>query len=156
MCIRDSNTEVQNLVAGKPSFYEGPEFQERIVVAVANCGPGKALKPVRIGLWAGGTEVSRREFAAWARQIDWEPPPELLAMADQQNTSTLAEGHANGERPAHNKRATEAKYLSWQEGINKLAQDSPGKSHADYCRTLSKQINVSFQTIRRNTKLGHS
>lgn len=134
---------------------EGPaecrEFKDRLDVVNANLH--KTLQPTTPGGFPYSPTVSLRQFAAWVRDIGWAAPPELLAMADEQ---AATEQNTPVERRAHNKRATEAGHREWQERINKLAQDSPGKSHADYCRTLSKQIKVSFQTIRRNTKLRHS
>ncbi|MGH8478861.1 MAG: hypothetical protein ACREXK_04625 [Gammaproteobacteria bacterium] len=108
-------------------------------------------------IWVGrfnihGNCVVPAEFIAWAAQKGRAAPPELLVMAAEQGAPTLAEGHAKVERRAHDKRATEDRYCEWQEAIDKLAQESPDKSHVDYCRTLSKQIHVPFNTLRRKTR----
>jgi hypothetical protein len=141
---------------------ESDEFNTRLRIAIAQ---DHATLPRLAIVMDSPTRatVGLRQFAAWwVRQIGWPAPPELLAMADEhdpgkQKTPTSAEGTAKVELRAHNKRNTEARNHEWQERINKLAQDSPGKSHSDYCRTLAKQTGAlsSFSTIRRNTKLRH-
>jgi hypothetical protein len=105
-------------------------------------------------------EVKPAEFIAWTRK-GVQIPAQLLAMLGghalaNQNTPTPGGENENVGRRSHNKRETEARHHEWQERIDNLAQHFPGKSHAEYCRKLSKQIGVPFATIRRNTKLGHS
>jgi len=129
-------------------FHETSEFEDRLVVARANCGLEKALQLSRIDLLGGVEKVSLRQFAAWVKQIGWPAPSELLAMADAAD--------ANGERRAHNKRETEARNREWQEEIDKLAAEHPGRPHSDLCHMLAKKNGAEWQTIRRNTKLGHS
>jgi hypothetical protein len=66
-------------------FYESQEFQDRLDTACAIFGrDGVPANPRR--------PVSLHSFAALVRRLGWVAPPELLAMADEQKTSTTAEG----------------------------------------------------------------
>ena len=88
----------------------------------------------------------------------WPEPIETMADEHdpgEQKTPTTAEGTANVGRRTHNKRNTEARNRSWQERIAQLAANNPTDSHTELSRKLAKEVGVYFQTIRRNTKLGH-
>lgn len=90
-----------------------------------------------------------------------EPMPEwwpASIKADRAHSYTDTVEAGSVDLRKHNKRETEARNAEWQERINRLAQESPGKSHSDYCRKLETQIGagVSFQNIRRITRFPHS
>jgi hypothetical protein len=90
------------------------------------------------------------EFIVWARgkDIPTSDRCRMLAMADQDTG-------IKGKR-AHNKRETEARNVAWQQAIDELATKHPGTSHTELSRKLAREVGVYFQTIRRNTRLGHS
>lgn len=66
-----------NRVTERPD--ESQEFKDRLDVVNAN--RDIALESSSNGL---------RKFAAWAQQIKWSVPPELLAMADNRDTAPVA------------------------------------------------------------------
>ena len=86
----------------------------------------------------------------------WRDTLESLAMADEQKASTTADGNANVEPRTHNKRKTEARNRQWQEAIDGLAREHPEQTHTGLCRKLAPRLDVPWQTIRRNTRLGYS
>lgn len=115
--------------------------------------------------------VDLRVFAAFVREAQkegWTAPAELLAMADEQAAPAGAPPAeqptpAEAQRPQprlRDKPKTLVRNEGWQARINDHARNSPGKSHAHYCRTLAKEENalakedkrISPRTIARVTK----
>jgi len=112
------------------------------------------------------------EFSAWARDIgmviprDIEdiarlmPEPELrrrISLALNIDPAAVRTDRwweeVRGAVPReYSKALAAAKYLLWQEGINKLSQESPGKSHEHYCKMIARRDGVPFQTVRRRTR----
>ena len=101
---------------------------------------------------ADGDVFDLRACAAVLARAGQRELAELLATTDRQQ---VAHNEKRTER-AHDKRETEGRHREWQEAIDGLAREHPEQTHTGLCRILDPRIGVRWQTIRRNTKLGHS
>ena len=64
-------------------IFKEKKLKDRMDVATANLY--KALQPTQHSVIREAAHVSLRQFAAWVREIGWDAPAELLAMADNHN-----------------------------------------------------------------------
>jgi hypothetical protein len=64
-------------------IFKEKKVKDRMDVASANLY--KALQPTHHSVIREAANVSLRQFAAWVREIGWDAPAELLAMADDHN-----------------------------------------------------------------------
>ncbi|MFH0342357.1 MAG: hypothetical protein ACHBNF_09560 [Chromatiales bacterium] len=79
----------------RPLFEEGQDFEDRLLVAETNFGENKPLTPGSLIMGSRrASDVSLPQFAAWVKQIGWQAPPELLAMADEEAATNCHSTHS--------------------------------------------------------------
>lgn len=106
----------QPWMSSPSGFVARRDFRDRLDVACANVGRGRALPALRYGGDDPNASVRLKEFAAWCLSIDWSIPDELRALAGASTQSVApstqdAHGQQNAQIAAQvAKFANEAGY----------------------------------------------